>query len=167
MENNTKKYRDNGAIGALLDEYERSILELIKLLDTISQSEFEEIVDTETNDDDCRSIQTILRHVVQAGYGYSVYVRNQQGENLEKYIAPMLDSPQKFQQAILEMFAYNEAMFETYDSLKIEEYNPDKKMLTSWGQIYDVEQIYEHAIVHILRHRRQIERFLLKLRGKQ
>jgi hypothetical protein len=31
-----------------------------------------------------------------------------------------------------------------------------------WGVQYDMEQMLEHAIVHILRHRRQIERFLEK-----
>jgi hypothetical protein len=27
-----------------------------------------------------------------------------------------------------------------------------------WGVTYDLEQLLEHAVVHILRHRRQIER---------
>jgi hypothetical protein len=31
-----------------------------------------------------------------------------------------------------------------------------------WGVQYDMEQMLEHAIVHILRHRRQVERFLEK-----
>ena len=35
---------------------------------------------------------------------------------------------------------------------------------SNWGQSYDFEQMLEHAIVHILRHRRQIERFLLLLK---
>ena len=34
------------------------------------------------------------------------------------------------------------------------------------GQVYNIEQIAEHAIVHILRHRRQIEKFKLALRLK-
>jgi uncharacterized damage-inducible protein DinB len=29
-----------------------------------------------------------------------------------------------------------------------------------WGVIYNLEQLLEHAIVHILRHRRQIEKFI-------
>ncbi len=29
-----------------------------------------------------------------------------------------------------------------------------------WGPTYDVEQLLEHAIVHVLRHRRQIEKFM-------
>ena len=30
------------------------------------------------------------------------------------------------------------------------------------GQSYDAEQLLEHAIVHILRHRRQIEKFKIQ-----
>ena len=41
-----------------------------------------------------------------------------------------------------------------------------KKIVVKWGQTYDPEQLFEHAIVHILRHRRQIERFLLQLRSR-
>jgi hypothetical protein len=29
-----------------------------------------------------------------------------------------------------------------------------------WGPRYDLEQLLEHAIVHVLRHRRQIDKFL-------
>jgi hypothetical protein len=36
-------------------------------------------------------------------------------------------------------------------------------MKSRWGANYDLEQLLEHAIVHILRHRRQIERFLEKM----
>ena len=38
------------------------------------------------------------------------------------------------------------------------------KMRVRWGPVYDLEQMLEHAIVHILRHRRQIERFLTEPR---
>jgi hypothetical protein len=38
-----------------------------------------------------------------------------------------------------------------------------QKVLVRWGQRYDIEQLFEHAIVHVLRHKRQIERFLLKI----
>jgi len=31
-----------------------------------------------------------------------------------------------------------------------------------WGVTYNLEQLLEHAIVHILRHRRQIEKFMLQ-----
>ncbi|HUQ34137.1 MAG TPA: hypothetical protein VM095_18595, partial [Pyrinomonadaceae bacterium] len=31
---------------------------------------------------------------------------------------------------------------------------------TRWGAVYDAEGLLEHAIVHLLRHRRQIEKFI-------
>lgn len=38
---------------------------------------------------------------------------------------------------------------------------------TGWGKIYDLEQLLEHAIVHILRHERQIKRFIKHYSGEQ
>lgn len=57
-----KHYRTNGAIGALLDEYERAVKELKKRIQSISPTELTDIVDNETTDEDCRSIefQTIM-----------------------------------------------------------------------------------------------------------
>ena len=61
------------------------------------------------------------------------------------------------------MFKYTENVFNNYPDIKLEENDASKKMLVSWGQQYNVEQLMEHAIVHILRHRRQIERFLINI----
>ena len=63
------------------------------------------------------------------------------------------------------MFQYNVQLFDDYPTIPLEEYDNEKKILVRWGQRYDVEQLIEHAIVHILRHRRQIEKFLLKIRN--
>jgi hypothetical protein len=65
-----------GAIGALMDEYERAALELKLLVEQTPDSVFIQVVDTQTKDKDCRSIQTILTHVVRAGYGYANYIRD-------------------------------------------------------------------------------------------
>jgi hypothetical protein len=35
-------------------------------------------------------------------------------------------------------------------------------MTTGWGVTYDLEQLLEHAIVHLLRHRREVEKFMLQ-----
>jgi uncharacterized damage-inducible protein DinB len=159
-----KKYRTNGAIGAILDEYERAIEELISVLKTVSTSELVAIVDRETKDEDCRSIQTILTHVVRSGYGYAIYVRQHEGEKIGFMEGKSLKSIEEYTEALLQMFAYNAQLFEDYPNLVFEELDNDKKILTRWGQLFDVEQLFEHAIVHILRHRRQIERFLLVLK---
>lgn len=157
-------YRNNGAIGALLDEYERALVDLKRVLNTVTTDELVTIVDTETKDDDCRSIQTILAHVVRSGYGYAIEVRNKQGEKLRRPNYARLETAEAFINALDKMFAFNVLLFDDYPNLKMEELNNDKKILTPWGQTFDIDQLFEHAIVHILRHRRQIERFLLKLR---
>ena len=69
-----KSYR-KGPIGALMDEYERAASELRRLVEQIPEEEVVRVVDAETEDDDCRSVQTIMSHVVNAGYGYADYLR--------------------------------------------------------------------------------------------
>src|SRR4029079_11555935 len=71
-----KSYR-SGAIGALMDEYERAALELTRLVQQITVDDFVRVVDSQTKDEDCRSVQTIMSHVVRAGYGYADYIREQ------------------------------------------------------------------------------------------
>lgn len=160
------QYRDNGAVGALLDEYQKTIIELQQVIGNINQHQLTTIADNETKDPDCKSIQTILTHVVGSGYGYAIMVRQSLGEEIKPYGRQTLDSVEAYQKALTDMFAYNEKLFDDYPKLKIYEYDSSKKMLARWGQRFDVEQLFEHAIVHILRHRRQIERFLLKIPTK-
>ena len=69
-----KSYR-KGPIGALMDEYERAASELRRLVEQIPEEEVVRVVDAETEDEDCRSVQTIMSHVVNAGYGYADYLR--------------------------------------------------------------------------------------------
>lgn len=161
-----KKFRDNGVAGALLDEYEKSILELKDLLQTVTHEEFLTVADSETEDPDCRSIQTVLTHTVQAGYGYNTFIKWHMGEGGERRLGEELPNIAAYQEALDKVFQESEAIFEAYPQMKLEEHDPQKKILTRWGQLYDPEQLMEHAVMHILRHRRQIERFLVKLRGE-
>ena len=65
-----------GGLGAILDEYKKASEELIQVLGNISEEYFVKIVDSKTEDEDCRSIQTVCRHVIRSGYGYANYVLN-------------------------------------------------------------------------------------------
>src|SRR5215813_1456426 len=73
-----KTYR-KGPLGALMDEYERASSDLKLVLRDISEDDFTTIIDTQTEDESCRSVQTIMTHVVRAGYGYADYIRDQFG----------------------------------------------------------------------------------------
>lgn len=158
------KYRDNGAIGAILDEYERAINDIIFTINYISNNELIEIIDFNSKDEDCRSIQSILSHIVQSGKTYVIEIRRWLGEDINYEDIIILNSTKAYKSALKNMFNFNEKLFNDYPNLKLYEYNPDNKINTRWGQKYDVNQLFEHAIIHILRHRRQIERFKLKLK---
>jgi hypothetical protein len=58
------------------------------------------------------------------------------------------------------MYNYCERFFLQNTNIKIEEIDNAKKITTAWGKLYDIEQLLEHAIVHVLRHRRQIKKYL-------
>jgi len=162
--NEIQHNRDNGANGALLDEYEKSIKELKIIIESVTPNELVQIVDPNTKDEDYRSIQTILTHVVRAGYNYIIEIRRSFGEDVAHKDIALLDSIDEYSIALDKMFLFNENLFTDYPDIVLEEYECQKKIQVKWGQRYDVEQLFEHAIVHILRHRRQIERFIQILR---
>lgn len=151
-----KKYR-RGGIGAVMDEYERAAMELKNLITRISESDFVKIFDTDTIDEDCRSVQTIVSHVTNSGNGYANYIRDWFGIPKSSPERKLL-SKDEFLLRFDKMLAY------TSETLQDKwEYSDDDiqkvKMIVRWGPQYDLEQLLEHAVVHILRHRRQIEKF--------
>ena len=153
----TKAYR-KGPVGALMDEYERAVGELARILEGISDEEFERIRDTETRDESCRSIQSIMTHVIGAGYGYAGMYRDAWAmERIPRWSETIrrAETPPKLQ----EMLRYTAVTLEGRWDMPEEEFNA-MQIQSRWGQVYDFEQLFEHAIVHVLRHRRQIERFL-------
>ncbi len=154
----------SGAIGAILDEYEKALQELKDVLATVTDAELVAVVDPATDDPNCKSIQYILAHVVRAGYTYIIMINS-----LKAPIAPFHDriyhkSSAEFIQDLDTMFAFNETSLAAFSDAELEEFDDSKKLLSSCEQRYDVEQLLEHAIVHVLRHRRQIERFLRGIR---
>lgn len=159
----TPHYRTNGAKGALLDEYERAINDLKRVIADIPPPVLAAIADPETDDPDCHSVQTVLTHVVRSAFGYATYIRRHQGEALDFRASKTCHTAAEYAAELDAAFAFTEKTFEAHPDIKLEVFETEQKMRVRWGQLYDAEQIMEHAIVHILRHRRQIERFLLKL----
>ena len=60
------------------------------------------------------------------------------------------------------MYKYCEYIFKNNHNLILEQTDNSKKITVNSGRQYDIEQLLEHAIVHVLRHRQQIERFIQK-----
>lgn len=162
----TKTYRQ-GAIGALLDEYERSITDLQNVIKDISDSELIQIVDSKTTDSSCKSIQTVLSHVVCSAYAYAIYILKFKKEEVLFRDEIFHFTISDYYNHLNDSFLFTVDTFQDIKDNQLEESDNDKKLSTSWGQIYDIEQIMEHAIVHVLRHRRQIERFKIILRNQE
>ena len=154
----TKKVFRKGAIGAMMDEYERAAKEIQGIVQSIGDDTYERIMDESTQDENCRSIQTIMSHVVASGYSYADYFRKhfgmQSGRPGEKLL-----SRQEAIEGISAVLKYTIETLENQWEMS-EEQIVATKMPVRWGPVYDAEQLFEHAIVHVLRHRRQLDKFL-------
>jgi uncharacterized damage-inducible protein DinB len=147
-----------GAVGALLDIYEQTISDLKNVIKDISDNDLTKILDEKTTNEDCRSIQTILTHVVSSGYSYAISIHNYKENNVERPEKILRLTIAEYLNDLTDVFAFTENVFKEIKDDELEQPVNSLKMQTSWGQCYDIEQITEHAIVHILRHKRQIER---------
>ena len=147
-------------IKALFDEYQRSAIDLKEILSAISEDEFLEIRDHSTEDLDCKSIQTVTTHVVQSGYTYINYINTISKIAWREY-ENVITRPSEAIVEIDKMLNYTDQSLKNilhFDNKEVETWKFDSR----WGVTYDFEQLMEHAIVHVLRHRRQIENFLEK-----
>lgn len=159
-----KKFRTNGAAGALMDVYEKTIRELQYIITDITNDELKHIADPLTKDTNCRSIQTVLSHVIKAGHNYVIAIRKNLGEDIEFQDAIILNSIAEYDIAFDALIQYTDRLFKDFPDLQLEVFRNEDKILSRWGQQYDPEQLLEHAIVHVMRHQRQIERFLQGMR---
>lgn len=152
--------KKNGMLIALIEEYERALMDYKLILNSISEEEFTIVRDYETEDKDCMSIQTVTFHVIQSGYTYANYIQSISTKEWIEYDTE-IDSINIAIKELNEMIVYTKKSFHNnwYKKTKeLEKYS----FKTRWNVTYDLEQLLEHAIVHILRHRRQIEIFLKK-----
>ena len=147
-----------GGVGALMDEYERAAADLYRLLEEIDDAAFERVRDRETSDESCRSIQTVMQHVIRAGYGYATRIRGAFGVPTERPEVPLPSRTQSLA-GLRDMLTFTEATLDGRWQMSDDQITAIR-IEAPWNASYDLEQMLEHAIVHVLRHRRQIERFL-------
>ncbi len=153
-----KHYR-TGPLGSLMDEYERALQELQELLRSLSKEDYSRISNPHSPDPDCLSVQTIIWHVIAAGYGYAFYIRKAMGSEGIRPEIPLLSQLDAINK-LGEVFEYSLQTFEGRWNMGEEEmYTTTIK--TGWSE-YNIDSMLEHAIVHILRHRRQIEKLVLQ-----
>lgn len=143
-----------GPIGGLLDEYEKALHEFEAVLAHLAAAEYRKKL---RPGERLQSIRDICQHVVRAGYTYADLFRTRTGQRCAPAM-PSCATPDAAVKELRAMFRYTLATLEKHKQMTDDEL---LQMLikTSWS-IYDAEGFWEHAIMHIHRHRRQIQIFL-------
>ena len=139
-----------------MDEYERAAVEFKGLIGRVSGGDYLRILDPDTRNEDCRSMQTIATHVVWSGYSYADSIR-------ALFTTAPASPPERLLPHADALPAIDRMLDYTVETLDGRWEMSEAEIMgtaidSRWGQRYDLEQLLEHAIVHVLRHRRQIER---------
>lgn len=152
--------KSKGMLMALMEEYRKASYEYCEILNQLSNDDFNRLMDSTTTDPDCKSIQSVTSHVIGSGYGYANYIQLLNKKDEATYNGK-IESPQKGIEGIKQMLDFTENVLNNIADKTTKEI-AQWKFHTSWDVTYDFEQLMEHAIVHVLRHRRQVENFLKK-----
>jgi uncharacterized damage-inducible protein DinB len=146
-----------------MDEYERAARELETVLGMVTPTEYEAFADTTTQHRELRTIGGVMDHVLNSGYGYATYIGAAIGKPLERPKVADVSHGDAVAQLHAVLAFTNDLLRPNYE---MHEDEMDKiKIYTPWKVEYTVDQMLEHAVCHVLRHRRQIEKFLAILRG--
>lgn len=137
---------------SLLNEYATSIELLKETLGKVRNEQLQTVILTEPDDKEFESIQSILSHVLFWGYYYIRMIE------IDKKLSGSKWNRRDSFETILEYINELDKMYKvSYDFL----INlTDKEMMESNPKFCDIEGLIEHAIVHVYRHKSQIERFI-------
>ncbi len=144
-----------GAFGALLDECARAAEDFVRVAESLDAAVY--IEERPCPDFGTISPHIVCQHVVYAAWYYGEDIRRARG--FEHATPPgQIPTRDALRQGLVDSLRYTEAaidgLFEA-DNAAIRAL----EFRVSWGVLYDPEMLLEHAIVHLLRHRRQLERW--------
>lgn len=151
-----------GAMGALMDEYARAAELLCGFVESISPEAFE--AERESPDPWTVSARAICSHVRRAALGYANDIRRARGLSHEPRGpdlpegAVSVNAPSELRPALVEVLQYTEGALEGLYGVGEDEIAAIT-FTVPWGPTFDPDMLLEHAIVHLLRHRRQLERW--------
>ncbi len=148
-----------GAFGALIDECARAAEDFCRAVEALPLDRF--LREVPSSDPDCTSIRAVCAHVIGAAYRHADYIRTALDlpcEGFPRFDPALLIEPADVRSHLAEGTRYVEETLGTLHTTP-EEMVAAMTFRVRWGPIYDPEMMMEHAIVHLLRHRRQIERW--------
>jgi hypothetical protein len=149
----------SGPFGALMDEYARAAEDFCRVVESFDAARF--AAERASDNPSTVSPHAICLHVCGVAHRYAHYIRKVRGVDfVEKYeLEPSrLGSPQDVRGLLVEAIVFTEATVEPLLGATEAEVQA-LSFTVRWGPRYDPEMILEHAVCHLLRHRRQLERW--------
>jgi len=149
----------DGPIGAMMDEYARAAEELCLVAEAFEAQRFS--AERASDDPDTTSPRTVGAHAVGAAWGYANYLRHAQGIEMGSAAVRPDDSVRTstdLRPALEEAIRFTEQSVVPLRA-KSEDELAKMEWRVNWGPLYNPESMLEHAICHLLRHRRQLERW--------
>jgi uncharacterized damage-inducible protein DinB len=149
-----KKYKYNGARSLIL-LHERHLKSLIQ---TWWEAKKLNLTLPETDDEDYKSLDTLLRHILRAARGYMTWMCEKL--NLPDPEIAKTPEPDEIESTVDE---YVKHLLEKW-CLPLAEIQEDKfhtKTYTSrWGTDYCIDAMLEHAVMHPIRHEFQLRNLI-------
>jgi hypothetical protein len=141
-----------------MDEYARAAEDFCRVVGTFDATRFESV--RASNTPETASPHAVCAHVCGAAHRYAHYIRKARGVDfIDRYeLDPSrLRSPSDVRGLLAEAILLME---ETVEPLPLtDEGIQALSFVVRWGPTYDPEMLLEHAVCHLLRHRRQLERW--------
>ena len=147
-----------GPFGALMDEYARAGEDFCRVVEEFDAARFQSV--RASNTPETSSPHAVCVHVCGAAHRYAHYIRKARGVDfIDRYeLDPSsLISPSDVRGLLAEAILLMEETVEPLPSTDagIQAFS----FVVRWGPTYDPEMLLEHAVCHLLRHRRQLERW--------
>jgi hypothetical protein len=149
----------SGPFGALMDEYARAAEDFCGTVERFDRTRFD--VERPSNNPNTVSPRAICLHVIGAAHRYAHYIRKARGVDfVERYDADpaQLRSQLDVRPSLTEGILLTEETVQPLLNATEQEIQA-LSFAVRWGPRYDPEMILEHAVCHLLRHRRQLERW--------
>lgn len=148
-----------GPFGALMDEYARAADDFCRVVETFDAARFDSV--HSSNDSKTASPRAVCAHVCAAAHRYVHYIRKARGlDFIDAYdMDPSrIGAPADTRGFLAEAILMTEETIEPLVGLDDEGIQA-LSIVVRWGPRYDPEMMLEHAVCHLLRHRRQLERW--------
>jgi hypothetical protein len=109
-------------------------------------------------DPDYQSAEHLVTHVQRAARGYLTWIREVLGQPIEDL--PLTRDPAAIVPRLDAYMAETLAAWRRYLAPLEDSQLSPKQYLSRWGEPHTIEQMLEHAVVHPMRHRAQLQRIL-------